>query len=152
MARFPIDTEQRKTGSRACAIVHYRINSDHWVYREETEIDIGRDCILELSEDDKWLNHKIECQIKGVRSSSRLEGMKLKKENSYSFPLEKKTIMYALNSNVAFVLFLVDLANETVYYLAIQEYFIANKELFKRIEDNNDDGTLNVHISCEHIL
>lgn len=78
--------------------------------------------------------------------------MKLKKENSYSFPLEKKTIMYALNSNVAFVLFLVDLANETVYYLAIQEYFIANKELFKRIEDNNDDGTLNVHISCEHIL
>lgn len=52
MARFPIDTEQRKTGSRACAIVHYRINSDHWVYREETEIDIGRDCILELSEDE----------------------------------------------------------------------------------------------------
>lgn len=151
MARFPIDTEERKTGSRACAIVHYQLNSDHWVYREDTEIDVGRDCIIELSENDRWQNHKIECQIKGVRSVSRLNKMKLKKENAYSFPLEKKTIMYALNSNTAFVLFFVDINSETAYYLAIQDYFIANKNLFEKL-NSSEDGTINVHISLNCVL
>lgn len=156
MARFPIDTEERKTGSRACAIVHYQLDSDHWVYREESEADVGRDCIIELSENDKWKNHKIECQIKGVRSIQRLDRMKLKNKNAYSFPLKKKTIMYALNSSTAFVLFFVDINTETAYYLAIQDYLIANKELFKKLESDNDDddgdSTINVHISCDCVL
>lgn len=151
MTPFPVDTEQRKTGSRACAIVHYKIDSEHWLYREETEVDIGRDCTIELSENDKWMNYKIECQIKGVKSSHRLSQLKLKRENSYSFPLEKKTIMYALNSKTPFVLFLVDIQREKVYYLAIQDYFIANKKLFRKL-DQGDDGTLNLHISMDCFL
>lgn len=151
MARFPIDTEQRKIASRACAIVHYKLNSEHWVYREDTEVDVGKDCTIELSENNKWCNHKIECQIKGVSSPDRLNRIKIKGGKEFSFPLSKKTIMYALNSSIAFILFFVDIDNEIVYYLAIQDYFIANKNLFNKL-DENEEGTINVHISVDCIL
>ena len=144
-ARFPIDNDTRKTASRACAIVHYFIDSDHWLYREDTEIDVGRDCVLELSENNRWLNHKIECQIKGTKKP-----VKLKREDAFSFPLETKTIMYALNSANAFVLFYVDVTNEVVYYLPIQDYFIADKKRFDKLDGNQD--TINVHIPIDNML
>lgn len=145
MARFPIDTEQRRIGSRACAILHYRLNSDHWIYREETEIDVGRDCVIELSENDRWYNYKIEGQIKGTKRA-----MPLKRENAFSFPIETKTIMYALNSHQPFVLFYVDIHCETVYYLPIQDYFIANTAFFDKLDSAGD--TLSLHIPCDNIL
>lgn len=117
MPRTPIDCEPRKTGSKARAIVHYKLNAEHWDYREETGNDYGRDCVIELSENDCWNNHKIEGQIKGTRSPEIL-----KREKCFSFPLEVKTINYALNAPGAFVLFYVDVENELVYYLPIQDY------------------------------
>lgn len=74
----PIDCEPRKTGSKARAIVHYKLNAEHWDYREETGNDYERDCVIELSENDCWNNHKIEGQIKGTRSPEML-----KKENVF---------------------------------------------------------------------
>lgn len=145
MARFPIDSDQRKIGSRACAIVHYQIDSDHWLYREDTEVDVGRDCILELSENNRWLNHKIECQIKGSKKPK-----KLKRDNAFSFALETKTILYALNSNNAFILFYVDVTKEEAYYLPIQDYFINNIELFDKL--NSEQETINVHIPKANLL
>ena len=41
MFRTPIDCEPRKTGSKARAIVHYKLNAEHWDYREETGNDYG---------------------------------------------------------------------------------------------------------------
>ena len=67
MAR-PKDDEKRRTGSRGRGIVHFKLNADHWDYREETGNDYGRDCVAELSENDEWLNHKVEGQIKGTAS------------------------------------------------------------------------------------
>lgn len=97
----PIDCEPRKTGSKARAIVHYKLNAEHWDYREETGNNYERDCVIELSENDCWNNHKIEGQIKGMRSPEML-----KKEKCFSFTLEVKNINYALNAPGAFVLFL----------------------------------------------
>lgn len=145
MPRTPIDCEPRKTSSKARAIVHYKLNAEHWDYREETGNDYGRDCVIELSENDCWNNHKIEGQIKGTRSPEIL-----KREKCFSFPLEVKTINYALNARGAFVLFYVDVENEVVYYLPIQDYFIANKTLFDKLDTGQE--RMSVHIPIDNIL
>lgn len=145
MPNLPQDKEQRKIGSRACAIVHYQLNADHWEYRQETGNDVGRDCVIELTENDEWTNQKIEGQIKGTKKPNLLAGKKV-----FSFPLEVKTINYALNTSNAFVLFYVDNVNEAVYYLPIQDYFIAHKELFEKLK--TVQKTLNVHIPIDNLL
>ena len=52
-------------------------------------------------------------------------------------------------SNTPFVLFLVALKDEIVYYLPIQKYFIENKELFKKVDNNK---TINLHIPVQNTL
>lgn len=145
MLRVPIDCEQRKTGSKARAIVHYKLNAEHWDYREETGNDYGRDCVIELSENNRWNNHKIEGQIKGTCKPALL-----KREKCFSFPMEIKTINYALGARSAFVLFYVDVEHEVVYYLPIQDYFIANKMLFDKLDTGQEK--MNVHIPTDNIL
>ena len=61
-----------------------------------------------------------------------------------SFPIDVKTVNYGLGSNVAFVLFVVDVDNEKVYYLPLQDYFIANPSEFDKLEKNKEK--INVHI------
>lgn len=139
MSRMPIDTPQRRIGSRAVAIVHYAIDTEHWEFRQETGNDVGRDCTIELSENDKWLNHKVEGQIKGTTKIKCLRDQK-----TITFPIETKTINYALGSPIPFILFYVDVKNEIVYFLPIQDYFIANKHLFKKLEDNQVKMTLHI--------
>ena len=142
---MPIDTPQRKIGSRAVAIVHYTINCDHWEFRQETGNDVGRDCTVELSENDKWLNHKIEGQIKGTTKVTHLTT-----KDALSFSMATKTINYALSSSAPFVLFYVDIVNEIVYFLPIQDYFISHKELFKKLEGEQETVTL--HIPQSNVL
>lgn len=71
-------------------------------------------------------------------------------KNAFSYSMEKRTINYGLGSSNAFVLFLVDVTNETVYYLPIQDYFIANSKEFDRLE--NDNETMTIHIPCDNIV
>ncbi|MBR7019552.1 MAG: DUF4365 domain-containing protein [Lachnospiraceae bacterium] len=146
MSGMPIDTLQRKIGSRAVAIVHYSIDSSHWEFRQETGNDVGRDCTIELSENDRWNNHKIEGQIKGSEKISPLK----RTPDEISFSMETKTINYALGSPVPFVLFHVDITTEAVYYLAIQDYFISHPELFDKLETAQD--SLALHIPTSNIL
>lgn len=143
MPRMPIDTPQRKVGSKACAIVHYMLDTDHWLYREETKIDVGRDCVLELSVDDQWNNDKIEGQIKGTRKIKELSS------GTISFSVETKTINYAIRSGNSFVLFLVDVDTEKVYYVALQEYYIANGIPSEKLDKQK---TIRIHISKDHCL
>lgn len=112
MGMFPADSESRRTDSRACAIVHYQFDSDHWVYRQLTGADVGCDCEFELSEDNRWLGHKIECQIKGTR---HVDNYFLKDMRAISYPLEIKTINYGLGKPNAFVLLVVDVESERIY-------------------------------------
>lgn len=136
--KFPADSRSRRIGSKARAIVHYSLNSDRWEYHESTGIDVGIDCHIETPENNLWKNLIIDCQIKGTRKPTRCR-------NDYlSFPLEVKAISYALSDCRPFVLFLVDVENEIVFYLPIQDYFIKNKELLDKLEQ--DQKTLSVHI------
>ena len=145
MARMPIDTPQRKIGSKAVAILHYKINASHWEFRQETGNDVGRDCTIELSENDRWLNHKIEGQIKGTE---KIEPLKTRAE--ISFPMDVKTVNYALGSSCPFVLFYIDVKTEKIFYLAIQDYFINNPDLFKKLDGTQEK--LSLHIPMGNLL
>lgn len=129
---------------RGRALVHYRFNSEHWVYREVTGNDIGIDCELEYVENDEYNGDIISCQIKATKN---IEKYKIK-DNQYSFPLDKKTINYALRSSRPFILCLVDVICEKVYYMPIQDYFMNNFSLFEKLESG--DGTVNVHVCMKN--
>lgn len=142
---YPLDSEQRKTGSKACKILHYVLDTDHWEYRQETGNDVGRDCTLELSEDNQWKNHKIEGQVKGRKDLNEiLNGQYI------SVPIYVKTINYALQSPIAFVLFVIDTTNEIVYYQCIQEHFINRPELLHKLLTGQDK--VNIRIPKSNIL
>ena len=143
--KVPKDCQQRKIGSKAKAILHYKLNTNHWEYKEETGCDFGRDCIIELSENDEWRNHKIECQIKG-----KIKPTIIKNGEFISIPIELKTLNYAIGSPIAFVVFVVNVTNETVYYQSIQEYFIGNKQEQSKLD--SDNNTLNIHIPVINVL
>ena len=140
MAR-PKDNEKRKIGSRGRGIVHFKLDAEHWDYREETGNDYGRDCVVELSENDEWFNHKVEGQIKGT-ASPKIVG------KDVSFPMPVKTIEYALGTSTAFILFVVDTKKEVVYYQCVQQYFIDHKELFDKLTQK----TINIHIPISQNL
>lgn len=145
MTKLPKDCPARVIGSEARKLVHYKFPSINWEYHEFTGKDSGIDCIVELIENEKYVNKKIEGQIKGKRKL-----IPLKTEEVFSFSLEVRTINYGLSSSTAFVLFLVDVETEMVYYLPIQDYFIANPELFAKLDTEQEK--LSIHIPLENIV
>lgn len=145
MPKLPKDCPARVIGAEARKLVHYIFPSQQWEYRECTGNDNGVDCIIELIEQEQWTNKKLEGQIKGTRSPN-----KLKSENCFSFSLDIKTINYGLSSSNAFVLFYVDVEIKNVYYLPIQDYFIANPRLFDQIAKNG--SKISLHIPCDNLV
>ena len=93
MESAPKDCNQRIIGSKARGIVHYKFPKEHWEYHECTGTDHGTDCIIELIENEEFINKKIEGQIKGCNCPQ-----KMKRENAFSFPMEVKTIKYGLGT------------------------------------------------------
>ena len=61
-----------------------------------------------------------------VKGSSHL---KFGNADSFSYALPVKTANYAVECSQPFVLFVVDLISATAYYLPLQDYFIANRDL-----------------------
>lgn len=145
MAKLPKDSPARVIGAEARKLVHYKFPSVRWEFHEITGQDNGLDCTVELVENEAFVNKKIEGQIKGTQNPT-----KLKNKNAFSFPLDVKTINYGLSSAIAYVLFFVTVEDETVYYLPIQDYFIANPSMFDSLESNSK--TVNVHIPCDNIV
>lgn len=143
MPILPADCYARKIGSRARAILHYQINSNNWDYREETGNDVGRDCIIELIENEQWNNNKIEGQIKGTKTIKHLAN------GAISFSIATKTLNYAIRSGYTFVLFLVDIDNEITYFLSIQEYFIENPNMLNKLSEQQ---TINVHLNSTKVV
>lgn len=66
MPKLPKDCSARVIGSEARKLVHYIFSSQRWEYRECTGNDTGLDCIIELIENERWTNKKLEGQIKGT--------------------------------------------------------------------------------------
>lgn len=154
--RLPKDCPARVIGSEARKLVHSAFSCQRWEYREVTGVDNGVDCTIELIEDEQWTNKKLECQIKGTINLKVLKG-----EEHISFSMEIKTINYGLSCSNTFILFCVDVVQEKVYYLALQDYFISNRELFDRLENNKSEVTLHIPIKnvvsdedsdlCKHV-
>ena len=144
MSKLPKDCPARVIGARARAIVHYAMPAEHWEYHELTGTDHGIDCSIELIEENEYKNKKIEGQIKGTRNICRL------KDGSISFSRDIKTINYGLGSSTAFVLFLVSVDEDTVYYLPIQDYFISDTSRFEQLAKNKT--SMNVHIPEDNIV
>lgn len=144
MPRLPKDCSSRIIGARARQLVHYSFDVRHWEYHEYTGTDHGIDCVIELVEDEQWHNKKIEGQIKGT-----CKPVYLQKEDAISFPIEVKTVNYGLGSNVAFVLFVVDVDKEKVFYLPLQDYFIARPNEFERLKNKEK---INLHIPIANLV
>ena len=141
---FPKDCSARKIGSRGRQLVHSLIDTDHWEYHEESGNDFGRDCVIELSENGEWRNHKLEGQIKGTTNIQKIcDGQFV------SFSIETKTISYALETPIPFILFVADTINNVVYYQCVQDYFISNNELCKKLENQD---TLTIRIPIEQTV
>lgn len=141
---YPKDTPARKIGSKASSIVHYKFNTEHWIYRPESGLDYGRDCTLELIENETWRNHKLECQIKGTLQPKFILNEKFISQN-----LEFKTLMYAFGSNISFVLLVVDVNTEIIYYQCLQDYYQQHKEeIDNKLKKN---GSINIRIPIENV-
>lgn len=141
--QYPKDCEARKIGSKAKVIVYYSFNTEHWDVKEQTGSDVGIDCIAELSENDEWHNRKLECQIKGRTYLNILQN------GDISFPMDVKTINYALSSSIPFILIVVDVNEKIPYYLPIQKYFIENPNEIKKL---NNSVTINVHLNRDKVV
>jgi len=142
---LPQDSDTRRTASKARQIVHSKIDTEHWEYKEETGNDVGRDCIIELSENGVWYNHKIECQIKGTTVPKYIYN-----DTFISFPFPVKTLNYALGSPISFVLFVVDVNEGKVYFQCIQDYCKNNKDKISKIKP--DQETHNININVKNVL
>jgi len=142
---FPKDIASRKIGSNARRIVHYKFNPDFWDYKEETGEDRGRDCFFELINDNKWKNEKIEVQIKGTTDINYILS-----NTMVSFSLKLSTFFYGVNSPYSFMLLVVDLQTEDIYYICLQEYYNDNKD---RIDSKIDDQNyISIRIPVENVI
>ena len=144
MGKLPEDCPSRIICTKSRGIFAYQIDPCRWEWHEQTGTDHGTDIVLELSDGECFSGKIIEGQLKGRTQIEYL------KNGNIKFDLEVKTINYALNKAYPYVLFLVDVTEETVYYLAIQDYFIDNPERFKAAENNK--STVTLHISPDNTL
>lgn len=151
MPTLPKDSNSRRTDERARAIVHYQINADRWIYREETGTDVGIDCRLELSEDDEFHANRVEVQIKGTKV---IENYRLKHSEVYSYPVDLKTINYGLSCSSPFAFFLVDVVQEKVYVVPLQTKFIETPDMNKRVVDasQNKQTKFSLHFPVSQVL
>ena len=134
------------TERRAVALVHYKLNSDNWIFRLETGNDEGRDCVIELVQNGECHNRKIEGQIKGRTIPKFVD------KNKYiALSIDVKTVKYALGTSTAFVLFVADInpENEKVYYECVQDYCISNPSIFNKLDDQK---TVTIRVSVEQEL
>ena len=139
--RKPRDCSPRIVSNRARSIVPYRLNSSTWEWHEQTGTDHGTDMILELVEDGLYSNRKVEVQIKGTQN------LELINDNLIVYDFDVKTVNYALGTANAFVLFLVDIVEEVVYYLAIQEYFMRNPQKMNAAKSNNSSVRIQIPVT-----
>ena len=141
---FPQDSPGRRAETRSFQILFPKFNSDHWDFIGRDYHDHGVDYTFEYIENYEYRGYRLLSQVKGS-SLLKTEG------NDYvSFPLPVKTANYAISCRNPFVLFLVDLKAEIAYYLALQDYFIANPDSYVRLSKNS--STITVHVPVDNVV
>ncbi len=144
MSKMPIDCQQRRIASRARAVLHGRVNTDRWLYREVYDDPDGVDCTLELSEKNRWHGDVINGQIRGTTRLRRLSGGDL------SFAMETRDLRAAMRYAGAYVLFLVEVKSGEVYFLPVQDYVLSDRGVQKKLLGRQK--RVNVRIPAENLL
>ncbi len=142
--KLPKDCSARTVCTRSRGIFAYQLDAEKWEWHEQTGTDHGTDIVLELSENGTFTGKKIEGQIKGRAKIDYL------KSGRITFDLDVKTVNYALGNSNAFVLFLVDVNKEKIYFLSLQDYFITNPD--KICAAKNNETSVTVHLDPDENL
>lgn len=145
MLKYPKNCTSRTICTAARAIFPSKLNSIYWEFHELTGTDHGTDMVIEYVENEEFHNNKIQIQLKGTTNIQRY-----KKKSYYSFPLDIKTINYALESKIAFVLVIVDINSEEVYCIPLQDYFIANIKEYNKVFTTQD--SISIRFTDENLL
>lgn len=144
MEKYPKDCSSRVVSTASRAMFYNHLNYRNWEFHEITGMDYGMDCYIESCENDTFKNNKVFVQIKGT---AHIETYKISKFISY--PIDTKTINYALNERSAFIVALVDVCNDNIYYVELHEYFINNSD---KIQYLNNQDKMNIHFKFNNII
>ena len=140
---YAIDSEEAKKERKSFQILFSKLDAEHWVWNSKDTFDHGVDYGFEYIENNEYKGYRIISQIK---SSSKL----VIKNGSIPFDFPVKTASYAIGSAQPYIFFLVDLNSETVYYLPLQDYFIANEN--KLLDTMTNTSTVRVFVPIDNIV
>lgn len=137
----------KEIGRRAGRIFEFCL-PDNWLFRsQEDQEDYGIDGEIEITtSEDKATGFIFKAQIKGQEKVTFVEsGTKV----SFSLSLERLKY-YMSNLEIAVVLFVVDVTNETVYWNSLQD----DENLRERMQDAmlKDQATIAVHLQTTNVL
>lgn len=127
---LPKEGSYSSVGRRARKEAVYSFDEKFWEFRELTGQDAGLDMEFELILDGVYTHDKLVTQIKGRTDASYLDN------GMISFPLDVKTIEYALKSPYSFLLLLYEVRTEELFFICIQDYFYENINLLNRLRKN----------------
>lgn len=126
----PKDSSARVIGADAKRILIYQLKPEKCEQHEQTGVDCGIDIAIDVIKDEEFSGKIINGQIKGTKN--------LKKNNGIiKYDFDVKTINYGINQSNVFVLFLVDVTEEIVYFIDIQDYLINHVDKLNKLRSNN---------------
>ena len=123
---YPQDTEEFKKERKSYQLLFYRLNADVWAPNGSDNTDHGMDYGFEYIENGNYKGYRILSQIKSTEHI-------IKSKKSVSFDLKVITAAYAISSAQPFVLFVVDLIADVIYYICLQDFFIDNPASLKAV-------------------
>ena len=130
MARvFPKDTEEKLKERESFQIFFSLLDMKKWEYLGSDHNDHGVDYSFEYIEDGEYKGFRMLTQLKSS-AKAKIQN----DEIIFDFPA--KTANYAISCPQPFVFFFVDLTSRQVYYLPLQDYFIANPDKMEALEKN----------------
>lgn len=131
---YPRDNRALMIGRIAVQRVFAQFDPRKWYVRQITGADVGVDAKIEYINAFEYRNECFDAQIKGT------ENLKVLNNGDITFnDLPVKTYSYAINSKIPFVLLLVDIKNDVIYFLRLKRN-VTNSKNYKKHK------TLTVHI------
>jgi hypothetical protein len=127
--KYPQDSEEFKKERKSFQILFYKLNTDVWQSNGSDNFDHGVDYSFEYIEDDEYKGYRILSQIKSTEHI-------IDQGENVAFDLNVKTASYSIGSSQPFILFLIDLITDTVYYVCLQELFVSNNKLYEKLKKN----------------
>lgn len=140
---YPQDTPQKRNERRSFQLFLSILNTDCWEHLGSDHNDHGVDYSFEYIEEEQYKGYRVLCQLKS-RTNPVI------KNNTIVFDFPVKTANYAVGCPQPFVFFFVNLTTHEVFFLPLQDYFIANPDKMRALDRNK--GTIRVFIPLDNRL